>query len=86
MAIFCTKFFLLQLLAFIFRLKSIVIFVIRIYQKYAPYQIRSVCLFEPNCSEYMILAIEKYGLIKGVIMGIKRFKRCCYPNGGVDYP
>lgn len=69
----------------IFR-KSIFIFIIRVYQRYAPYQIRSTCLYIPNCSEYMILAIQKYGLVKGIKMGIKRYKRCEPPHGGIDYP
>lgn len=66
--------------------KNIVIFVIRVYQRYAPYSVRANCLFIPNCSEYMILAIKKYGLIKGVKMGFNRFSRCHEPNGGEDYP
>ena len=66
--------------------KRIVIFIIRLYQKYAPYDIRSNCLFVPNCSEYMILAIQKYGLFRGIRKGIQRYKRCHAPNGGVDYP
>lgn len=66
--------------------KQIVIFIIRLYQRYAPYDIRSKCLFVPNCSEYMILAIRKYGLFKGIKKGISRYNRCCVPNGGIDYP
>ncbi len=67
-------------------LKKIIIFFIRLYQRYGPYDIRSRCLFTPNCSEYMVLAIQKYGAIKGVKKGIERFKRCQAPNGGIDYP
>ena len=66
--------------------KRIVIFVIRIYQRYASYELRSQCLFVPNCSEYMVLAIQKYGLIKGIGKGMDRFHRCHAPNGGEDYP
>lgn len=66
--------------------KHIVIFTIRLYQKFGPYEVRCRCLFIPNCSEYMILAIKKYGLFKGVKKGIDRFKRCHDPNGGEDYP
>lgn len=66
--------------------KRIVIFTIRVYQRYAPYDIRSSCLFVPNCSEYMVLAIEKYGLISGIKKGIDRYHRCHAPNGGEDYP
>lgn len=66
--------------------KKIVVFSIRVYQRYAPYRVRAGCLFIPNCSEYMILAIEKYGLISGVRRGVARCKRCHAPNGGIDYP
>jgi putative component of membrane protein insertase Oxa1/YidC/SpoIIIJ protein YidD len=34
----------------------------------------------------MILSIEKYGALKGLLMGVKRLGRCRIPNGGVDYP
>jgi putative component of membrane protein insertase Oxa1/YidC/SpoIIIJ protein YidD len=34
----------------------------------------------------MIIAIEKYGVIKGSKMGVNRIKRCRPPNGGIDYP
>jgi putative component of membrane protein insertase Oxa1/YidC/SpoIIIJ protein YidD len=34
----------------------------------------------------MILAIKKYGIIKGIYKGIKRLLRCHSPNGGIDYP
>ena len=34
------------------------------------------CRFYPTCSEYMYEAIIKYGLIKGIWMGLKRLLRC----------
>lgn len=34
------------------------------------------CVFYPTCSEYMIAAIEKYGVFCGVMLGIKRILRC----------
>lgn len=67
-------------------MKKIIIWVIHLYQKKAPYYIRSSCRFEPSCSEYMILSVEKYGCFKGVYKGIRRLLRCKPPNGGVDYP
>ena len=66
--------------------KRILIYVIRIYQRYAPNSLRNKCRFEPSCSEYMILAIEKYGLIKGLQKGICRLKRCNINGGGFDFP
>jgi putative component of membrane protein insertase Oxa1/YidC/SpoIIIJ protein YidD len=50
---------------------------IRLYQHYAPENVRRRCLFKPTCSEYAILALEKYGLVKGLYMAYERlFVRC----------
>jgi len=70
----------------LFRLRRIAIWCIRVYQRYAPERIRRACVFEPSCSEYMILSIEKYGILCGIIKGVKRLLRCRFPNGGEDYP
>lgn len=67
-------------------LKRAIICAIKIYQRYAPDSLRNKCRFEPSCSEYMILAIEKYGLIKGLKKGINRLRRCNISGGGFDYP
>lgn len=66
--------------------KHVFICAIKIYQRYAPDSLRNKCRFEPSCSEYMILAIEKYGLIKGLQKGICRLKRCNIDGGGYDFP
>lgn len=66
--------------------KRLFICTIKLYQKYAPDSLRNKCRFEPSCSEYMILAIEKYGLIKGLQKGICRLKRCNIDGGGYDFP
>lgn len=63
-----------------------VITAVKIYQRFAPDSIREKCRFEPSCSQYMILAIEKYGLIRGVIKGIDRLRRCNVHGGGFDMP
>ena len=34
------------------------------------------CKFNPTCSEYTRQAIEKYGALKGTILGIYRILRC----------
>lgn len=36
----------------------------------------SRCIYTPSCSQYMIEAVEKHGVIKGFLLGIKRFFRC----------
>ena len=70
----------------LFRLRGVVIWCIRVYQRYAPEEMRLSCVFEPSCSEYMILSMNKYGVFLGGIKGIKRLRRCHLPNGGEDYP
>lgn len=70
----------------VFIAKKAIIWIIHFYQAKAPDRIRLKCVYEPSCSVYMILAIEKYGVVKGVVKGIKRLRRCGFPNGGIDYP
>ena len=46
------------------------------------------CRFYPSCSNYGLMAIEKYGFFKGWIKTIRRILRCNPWNNGphVDYP
>lgn len=67
-------------------LKSAIICAVKIYQRFAPDSLRNKCRFEPSCSEYFILSIEKYGLLKGIKKGISRLKRCNINGGGFDLP
>ena len=69
-----------------FLLKRFAIGLVLAYKAFAPLEVRARCRFTPTCSTYMIIAIKKYGLIFGVIKGIRRLRRCKPPNGGVDYP
>ena len=45
---------------------------------------KCACRFNPTCSEYTKIAIEKYGLIHGTWLGLKRISRC-RPGGGCGY-
>jgi putative membrane protein insertion efficiency factor len=42
------------------------------------------CRYIPSCSEYAVIAIKKYGPLKGGWLAIKRFCRC-HPWGGQGY-
>ena len=64
-------------------LKKVCIYLIRAYQV-TPLHSHSMCRFTPTCSEYMIEAIDKFGVIKGIKLGIKRILRC-HPQGGFGY-
>ncbi|NCU41327.1 MAG: membrane protein insertion efficiency factor YidD [Candidatus Moranbacteria bacterium] len=44
-----------------------------------------VCRFYPSCSQYMYGAIERFGTVRGVWMGLKRLSKCHpFHLGGVD--
>lgn len=63
-------------------IKKFLLFLIKVYQsisKYTP----PVCRFTPTCSEYMRQAIVKYGVLKGVWLGVKRICKChpLHPGG-----
>jgi hypothetical protein len=47
----------------------------------------AVCRFHPSCSEYFILAVQKYGPLKGGCKGVYRICRCNpFTRGGFDPP
>ena len=68
--------------------KKLSLFVINLYQHYAPDDVRDLCRFTPSCSEYAKICINKYGFIIGWYKAIKRLKRCSNPFvvGGIDLP
>ena len=44
-----------------------------------------VCRFEPSCSKYTVQAIQKYGALRGGLMGAWRILRCNpFGKGGYD--
>ena len=65
--------------------KRAVIWLVHVYQNRASDETRLRCVMEPSCSVYMIMAVEKYGVIRGVYKGINRLFRCGNESG-VDYP
>lgn len=43
------------------------------------------CRFSPTCSQYMIEALQRHGLLKGLRLGLWRILRCNpFSRGGFD--
>ena len=57
-------------------MKYIVIYIIKFYQLTLGLIFRGNCRFHPTCSEYMIQAINKFGVLLGVSKGVKRLSKC----------
>lgn len=67
--------------------KNILCRVIKFYQKFISPNLGKHCRFYPSCSEYLYQTIQKHGLLKGFIKGVRRILKCNPWNpGGVDIP
>ena len=56
-------------------MRTIAKFLIKIYQILFASPIRT-CRFTPSCSAYTLEAIEKYGFLKGLLLGLRRISSC----------
>jgi len=66
-------------------LKSLLITLIRGYQKYISPLKPPSCRFTPTCSHYGIEALNKYGVIRGIYLTTLRIMRCHpWSQGGHD--
>ena len=65
-------------------MKKLMIWAIRWYQVYISPLSPPSCRYTPTCSQYTLEAIQKYGPVKGLWLGIKRISRC-HPWGGSGY-
>ncbi len=52
------------------------LFALRFYKAYLSILFAGSCRFEPTCSRYAYEAIERYGVARGVWLGLKRLLHC----------
>ncbi|WP_226528410.1 membrane protein insertion efficiency factor YidD [Metabacillus niabensis] len=66
-------------------MKNIFILTIRFYQKFISPIKPPTCRFYPTCSHYGIEAIQRFGILKGGYLTIKRILKCHpFHPGGID--
>ena len=66
-------------------LKKIIIALIRFYQLALSPLKQPTCRFSPTCSKYSIEAIERFGVIKGTYLSVRRILKCHpFHEGGYD--
>ncbi|MBM3297767.1 MAG: membrane protein insertion efficiency factor YidD [Candidatus Aminicenantes bacterium] len=66
-------------------MKAAVLFLISAYRLLLSPFLGKNCRYEPTCSLYTREAVEKYGVLKGSWLGIRRLARCHpFHEGGID--
>ena len=65
-------------------IQKLLLGLIKIYQNFISPMSGGVCRFQPTCSEYSYLAIEKFGPLKGLSLSLKRILKC-HPLGESGY-
>jgi putative membrane protein insertion efficiency factor len=65
-------------------MKQAVIFLVRAYRLLLSPYLPPSCRYLPTCSQYAEEAIDKYGVLKGGMIALKRISRC-HPWGGSGY-
>lgn len=71
-------------------MKRIILAIIRVYQKtlsldQGPFSFlvsERICRFHPTCSEYTYIAIERFGIFRGGVLGLRRIVKCHPWNAG----
>ncbi len=72
-------------------MKNFVLSIIRFYQRFlsfdtgiphAVFGLGKICRFTPTCSEYTYQAVNRYGIMKGLYLGLLRVLRCHPASAG----
>jgi putative membrane protein insertion efficiency factor len=66
-------------------LRSIAVFPVRVYQRWLSPAFGQRCRYYPSCSEYSAQAIQRFGILRGLVLAGWRLLRCNpWSHGGFD--
>ncbi len=57
-------------------MKRLFLALIRFYQRHISPGLPARCRYLPTCSQYAVVAIERFGAVKGGYLALKRILRC----------
>lgn len=67
------------------QVKAVFLFLIDVYRRYISPLKSPCCRYIPTCSEYAMIAVERYGAARGGWLALKRVLRCHpFHAGGYD--
>ena len=67
------------------KVKKVFLFLIDVYRRYISPLKSPCCRYIPTCSEYAMIAVERYGAARGGWLALKRILRCHpFHQGGYD--
>ncbi|HOB11815.1 MAG TPA: membrane protein insertion efficiency factor YidD [Syntrophomonadaceae bacterium] len=65
-------------------MRQLFILLVKVYQAFTCFR-PPACRFYPTCSHYAIQAVDKYGILKGGWLAVRRILRCHpFQSGGYD--
>ena len=66
-------------------MKTVLLLLVKFYRNFISPMFPPSCRYVPTCSEYALIAIERYGALKGGWLAVKRISRCHpWHEGGYD--
>jgi hypothetical protein len=66
-------------------LRAVAIGPIRFYRRFVSPGLPARCKYEPSCSRYAVQALERYGILRGLVLAAWRLLRCNpWSHGGYD--
>ena len=66
-------------------MQTVVLALLAAYKRWLSPLLPQACRYYPTCSDYMAQAVARYGVLRGLWLGLKRLVRCHpFASGGLD--